>query len=164
MPFVHRLRDRVRDPGTNADQRCLLDAELGCNLISRAEADAADVASQPIGVLRDELNGVGAVGLVNPHRPRRDDAIAVQEQHDLSNHLLLGPARDDTRRTFWADPGHLAQAIWLLLDDVEHGFAEGPHQLPRVDRPDAADHPRTEIFLDPLNRRWWGSLEERGLE
>jgi hypothetical protein len=88
----------------------------------------------------------------------------VQEQHDLPNHLLLGPARDDTRGTFWADPGHLAQAIWLLLDDVEHGFAEGPHQLPRVDRPDAADHPGTEIFLDPLNRRRGRSLQERGLE
>jgi hypothetical protein len=60
--------------------------------------------------------------------------------------------------------GHFAQAIGLLLDDVEHGFAEGPHKLLRVDRPDAADHPRAEIFLDPLNRRWRGSLEERGSE
>jgi len=34
----------------------------------------------------------------------------------------------------------------------------------RVDRPDAADHPGAEIFLDALNRRWRGSLEERSLE
>src|SRR5258708_3315928 len=80
---------------------------------------------------------------------RRADAVAVQEQHDLSNHLLLGPLRGDTRRTFWADPGHLAQAIWLLLDDVEHGFAEHSYELLRVDWPEAADHPGAEIFLDP---------------
>jgi hypothetical protein len=61
---------------------------------------------------------------------------------------------------FGADPGHLAQAARLLLDDVEHGFAEGAHQLLRVDRPDAADHPRAEIFLDPLDRRKKRSLEE----
>ena len=28
MPFIHRLRERVGDPGTYADQRCLRDAEL----------------------------------------------------------------------------------------------------------------------------------------
>jgi hypothetical protein len=61
MPFIHRLGERIGDPCTNADQRCLLDAELGCDLIGRAEADAADVASQPMGVLRDQPNGIGAV-------------------------------------------------------------------------------------------------------
>ena len=60
MPFIHRLRERVGDPGTYADQCCLLDAEFGRDLISRSEADAADVASQPIWVLRDEPNGIGA--------------------------------------------------------------------------------------------------------
>jgi hypothetical protein len=43
MPFVHRLGQRVGDPGTHADQCGLLDAELGCDLIGGAEADAADV-------------------------------------------------------------------------------------------------------------------------
>jgi hypothetical protein len=28
----------------------------------------------------------------------------------------------------------------LLLDDIEHGFAEGSYELLRIDRPDAADH------------------------
>ena len=68
MPFVHRLGERVGDAGTDANQSCLLDAELGCDLISGAEADAADVAGQSIGILRDELDGVGAVSLIDPHR------------------------------------------------------------------------------------------------
>jgi hypothetical protein len=33
-----------------------------------------------------------------------------------------------------------------------------------MDRPDAADHPGAEIFLDPLNRRWRCGLKERGSE
>ena len=36
MLFVRRLRERVGDPSTHADQRRLLDAEFGCDLISRA--------------------------------------------------------------------------------------------------------------------------------
>ena len=164
MPIVHRLGERIGDAGTYADQRGLLDAELGRDLIGGAEADAADVASQAIRVLRDEPNGIGAIGLVDAHRARRADAVAVQEQHDLADDLLLGPAGDDPLRALRADAGHLAQAVGLLLDDVEHGFAEGAHELLRIDRPDAADHAGAEIFLDALDRRRCRRLEERGSE
>jgi hypothetical protein len=88
----------------------------------------------------------------------------VQEQHDLSDHLLLGPAGGDALRPLPADPGHLPQAAGLLFDDIENGIAEGTYQLPGVDRPDTADHPGTEIFLDALGRRRWCRLEERSSE
>ena len=58
----------------------------------------------------------------------------------------------------------LAQAMRLLLDDLEHGFATGAHQRRRIDRPHAADHREAEIFLDPLDRPRCRSLEERGSE
>ena len=69
MPFVHRLGERVGNTGTHADQRRLLDTELGRDQISRAEPDAANVASQSIGILGDEPNGISAVNLVDAHRP-----------------------------------------------------------------------------------------------
>src|SRR5216683_4841683 len=97
---------------------------------------------QPIRVLRDELDGLGTVGLVDAHRARGADAVAMQEQHDLADHLLLGPTANDALRPLRADPGHLAQAARLLLDDLEHGIAESAHQLFGVDRPYAADHAR----------------------
>jgi hypothetical protein len=59
-----------------------------------------------------------------------------------------------------ANPGDLTQTTWLLLDDVEHGFAESAYELLCIDRPDAG----AEVFLDPLDRRWRRSLEERGPE
>jgi hypothetical protein len=63
-----------------------------------------------------------------------------------------------------AHAGNLAQPARLLLDDVEHSLAKGVHQLLRIDRPDAADHARAEIFLDALNRCRRRSFEERGPE
>jgi hypothetical protein len=49
---------------------------------------------------------------------------------------------------------------WLLLDQVEHRLSESPHQPLGGDRPDAPNHSRGEIPLDPLHRRWRGDLEE----
>jgi hypothetical protein len=43
MAVVHRLGERVGDAGTHANERGLLDAELGRDLVSGAEADASDV-------------------------------------------------------------------------------------------------------------------------
>src|SRR5215472_16834650 len=124
MTVVHRLGERKRYAGSYADKCRLLDAEFGRNLVGGAESDAADVAGQPIGVFGNQPNGIGAIGLVDTNRPRRADAIAVQEQHDLANHLLLSPARDDPLGALGADTGDLTQASRLLLDDVEYGFAK----------------------------------------
>jgi hypothetical protein len=110
------------------------------------------------------LDGIGTIGLVDTHRPRRADAVAVQEQHDLADHLLLGPAGDDPLRPLRADPSYLAQARRLLLDHVEHGLTEGAHQLLGVNRADAANHAGPEIFFDALGRRGRHRLEERSPE
>jgi hypothetical protein len=36
------------------------------------------------------------------------DTVAVQEQHDLADDLLFGPAGDDPLRTLRADAGHFS--------------------------------------------------------
>src|SRR5215471_19689715 len=56
------------------------------------------------------------------------------------------------------------QAAGLLLDDVEHGFTKGTHQLLGIDGSDAADHAGAEIFLDAPDCRRCRSLEKRGFE
>jgi hypothetical protein len=73
---------------------------------------------------------------------------------------LFSPASSAAPRLL-ADPGDLAQAVRLLLDNVEHGFAESAHQLLRIDRPNAADQAGAEIFLDTLDRRRRRRLEKR---
>ena len=162
VTLVHRLGQRVGDPGAHADHRRLLDAEPHGDRVRGLEADAADIAREPIRVLGHDLDGIGAVGLEDADGARGADAVAVQEDHDLPHDLLLGPGAGDALGAHRADTGHLAQAIGLGLDHVEHLLAERPDHLPGVDRANAADHPGTEIFLDALDRgRRRGAHEAR---
>ena len=164
MALVHRLGQRVGNPGAHPDHRRLVDAELHGDCIGGLEADAADVACQAIRVLGHDLDGVGAVGLEDADRSGGADAMAVQEDHDLAHDLLLGPGAGDALGAHRADAGHLAQAIRLRLDHIEHFVAECPDHLLGVDRADAADHAGTEVLLDAFGRRRRRSAQEARLE
>ena len=150
MALVHCLGQRIRNAGANPDHRGLLDAELHRDRVSGLEADAADVTCEAIWILRHNLHGIRAVGLVDAHRPRRADAIAVKEDHDFANDLLFGPGRGDTAGSYRTDACYLAQALGFRLDRVENFLAESAHQLLGVDRSDASDHAGAEVFLDAV--------------
>src|SRR5205814_8896817 len=138
--------------------------ELGRNLIGGNKADPPDIASQAVRVLGDQWNGIGSVGLIDPYGSRGTDAVAMEEQADLADDLLLGPARDDLSRTLGADAGHFAQSPGLLLNNFEYLLAEGTDELPGIDRADAADHAGAQVLLDALDRRRCRDLEKRGPE
>jgi hypothetical protein len=57
----------IGDAGTRPDHRRLLNAELRGDQFGTIEADAANVAREPIRVLGANANGVSAVGLENAH-------------------------------------------------------------------------------------------------
>ena len=141
MTLVHRFGQRIADARADPDHGRLLDPELHRDRVGGHKTDAADVTREAVRVLRHHLHGIGAVGPEYPHRPRRADAVAVQEHHDLANNLLLGPGIGDPLRPHPADAGHLAQTFRLGLNDVEDLLAERPDQLAGVDRADAPDHP-----------------------
>ena len=82
----------------------------------------------------------------------------MQEQHDLADDFLLGPAGNDPLRALRADAGYLAQPRRLVFDNVKHCLAKGAHQLFRINRSNAADHAGAKILLDPLDRRRRRSL------
>ena len=85
MALVHRFGESIAHPGTDPHHRVPGDPDLRGDLVGGLEADAADVARQPIRVLADDRDRLGAVGLVDPHRPRGADAVSVQKQHDLAD-------------------------------------------------------------------------------
>src|SRR5438132_3442037 len=95
----------------------LVDAELHRDGIGSPEPDATDVAGQAIGILRHDLHGIAAVGLVDAHRPRRAHTT-VQEHHDFADRLLLGPGGRNATGSYRTDSVHLPQATRLRLDDV----------------------------------------------
>src|ERR1035437_4521679 len=116
------------------------------------EADTPDIPSQTIRVLGHNLHSIGAVGLEDPHRSRRADAVTVQEDHDFTNDLLFRPGGGDAARSDSAAGSDLAQAVGLSLDRIAHLLAEGAHQLLGVDWSNAAYHARAEVFLDAVER------------
>ena len=141
MTLVHRLGQRVRDARPQSDHRRLFDPELHRDRVSALETNAADVPGKPIGVLGHDLHGVRTVGLEDANCPGGSDPVAVQEDHDLPDDLLLGPGVCDPLGPNRADPCHLPKPIGLGLDDVEDLLPEGLDHLLGVDRADASDHP-----------------------
>src|SRR5450830_328255 len=90
--------------------------------------------------------------------------MAVQEDHDLAHDLLLSPGIGDALGAEWANASHLAQALRLGLDDIEYLLAKRIDHLFGVDRPDAADHPGAEVFLDAINGGRRGRAHEARFE
>ena len=164
MAVVHGLDQRKADAGARPDHGGLLDPQPGRDGVGRLEADPAHIAGETIGVLREDLDGFGAVGLEDPDRPRRADTVRVQEDHDLADDLLIGPPSDDPLGALGADALDLLEPLRLPLDDVEHRLAERPHQPFAVDGTDPSDHARAEILLDPFDRRGWRRAQEARLE
>ena len=160
MSLVHGLGQRVGDARAHPHHGGLLDPELHGNIVGGLEADATDIACQAIRVLGHDLDGVAAIGLEYPDRPRCADAMAVQEDHDLADRLLLSPAGNDPTRTHRANAVDFPQASGLRLDDVEHLVAEGAEELLGVNRADAPDHAGGKVLLDAFDRRRLRGLEE----
>src|SRR4029077_7313813 len=117
----------VGDAGANPDLRGFLDPELHRDRIGGLEANAANVACQTIRVFRHDLHGARAVGLVDAHRPRRADTMAMQEDHDFADNLLLGPGRADAIDSHRTNAHYLAQALGLCFDRIEHSLTESTH-------------------------------------
>ena len=164
MALVHRLGQRIGDTSADPHHGGLLDAELHGHGVGGLEADAADIACQAIRVLGHDLDGVGTIGLEDPYRPRRADAVAVQEDHDFPHRLLLGPGGDDPSRAHRPNAVDFPQPIGLRLDDLEHLLAEGAQELLGVGRADAPDHAGGKVLLDALDRRGLRGLEKPGPE
>src|SRR6516162_1037088 len=116
------------------------------------------------GVIRHDLDGIGAIGLEDPHCPSGADAVAVQEDHDFAHSLLFGPGGENAGRTNRPDAIDLAQSIRTGLDDVEYVLTECAHELLGVDWPHATDHAGGQVSLDPFGRRWRRGAEEPRFE
>ena len=69
MAVIEGFAQGEGDPRPRADHRRLLNAELHRNSVGGAKTNAADIAGEPIGVLGDQLDRIGAIGLEDAHGP-----------------------------------------------------------------------------------------------
>src|SRR5215510_558367 len=98
MALIHAFGQRIGNPRTNPDHRRLFDAKLHGDRISGLETNATNIAREPIRILGHDLDGVGAIGLEDPHRSRGADTVAVQKDHDFTHDLLFGPGGENASR------------------------------------------------------------------
>jgi hypothetical protein len=89
------IGQRVRYPRTQPDHGRLFDAKPYRDRVGALETNPSDVSGKPIGVLGHDLHRVRAVGLEDPNRPGGSHPVAVKEDHDLPDDLLLGPSVRD---------------------------------------------------------------------
>ena len=140
MAFAHGLGQGIGDAGANPDHRRLLDPELHGDGVGSLEPDAADVPRKPIGVLGHDLHGIGTVGLEDTDGSGRSYAMAVQEDHDFADDLLICPGLGNPFGAHGTNAGDFTKPIRLGLDDVEYFLSEGLDHLLGVYRTNAADH------------------------
>src|SRR6188508_3387586 len=95
MAIRNGLHQCVRDAGPSTEHGLLRDTEPLCQLVRSLESDSADVACQTIRIFLHERDRVSPVCLEYADRPRRTDAMALQEDHDLTDRLLVRPTSGD---------------------------------------------------------------------
>ena len=98
VAIVHRDGQRVADPGPRPHHRGLLDPQRAGDLVRRQEPDAVDVGGEPIRVLGDDRDGLGAVRPEDADRARGAHPVRVEEDHDLADRLLVPPGGHDPLR------------------------------------------------------------------
>ena len=80
--------------------------------------------------------------------------MALQEEHDVLDFLLLLPALLYALYTYFADTLDFQKLIRIFFDDLKRILAELTDDQPGVFRTDSFDQTAAEIFHDPVNSRW----------
>ena len=117
------------DAGTDTPWILLAIAKAGSDGVGGLEADAGDITRQAIGIRHDDRDCFLAIGLEDPHCPRRTDSMTVKPDDDLADGALIAPTTDDFCLAPRTNAGDLAQPRGLALDNVEHVLAKRCHQL-----------------------------------
>ena len=83
----------------------------------------------------------------------RGYVMALQEEHDVLDLLLLLPALFDPVHANTSDAGHIKQAVRIIFDDVQCISSKLPDDPPCEGRADPLDQAAPQIFFDPVDSR-----------
>ena len=111
VPLVPGRAERVQHARLQPRRGVRGDADRLGDRVGGLEADAPDLARQPVRLLPHHPPAVVAEPLVDAHRQRGRDAVALQRRHHLADVPLLRPGRGDAPRPHLADAGHLGQPL-----------------------------------------------------
>ncbi len=162
MALVPRRAEGVQRARLEARGRVRRDADRLGDLVGRLEADAPDLARQPVGLLAHHPPAVIPEALVDAHGEGRGHAVALERRHHLADVALLLPGSGDAARAHRADARHLGQPLGRGVDHLEGRLAEGVDDAPGVDRADPLHQPAPQVAAHPLGGgREGGAVVER---
>src|SRR5581483_6531353 len=98
----------------------------------------------------NQVQRLVAIGLVNPHRAGRADAVRLQEDHDGAHRLVLMPALADALHAARTDALDLMQEGRALINHRQGARTEHADDAFGKLWADALDEPGTEILLNPI--------------
>jgi hypothetical protein len=148
VPAFRALLEGVEEARPRALGRLGRQAERGGHPVGALEADAVDVAGQPVGVVADHRQRRSAIGLVDADGVGGGDAVGLEEDHHLLDLALPFPGPGDLGAALGADARDLRQPLRALLDHLQGRQPEGLHQAPGHDLADAGDEAGAEVALD----------------
>ena len=147
VTVVDQFVQREDHPGFDARRVFGQQTEGLGDAVGCFESHTIDIAFELVGIFLDGFERGVAVGFVNLDRQVGADPVAVQEDHDFLDLLLLLPGGGDLPGSVQANAGHFAQAFRRVLDDLKGFFFKVPHNALGHLGTDAFDHARAEVTL-----------------
>ena len=148
MPLVGELVERIDDAALASADVIVGISHVFGDGIGGFESDAPDVVRQAIRILLYLLYGFLAVSLVNLGGVGAAHAIALQEDHDVLDVLLLFPRLGDEVDAFFADSIDFSEPLDILLYNLQRLLPELSHNLLGIYGTDALDETAAQVFLD----------------
>src|SRR6266487_3603216 len=128
------------------------------------KADAIDVGGKLIRVLRDDLNCLVAILLVNLDSIGGRDSMPLEKHHHLFDRLLCYPCALDALHAPFPNASDFNESIRVIFDDIKSFPAEVSHNAFGRHRANPFNKPAAQILLQTCQSRRFGLLSMDHLE
>ena len=152
MTFPGHGVQEVQQPRGQAGRGQGVKVEAAGQAVGGDKPQAVDIQGQLIGVGGHHFHRLVAVLLIDLGGHAHADAQALKGHQDFPGGFVGLPVPANLVHLFGPDPGHLRQALRLVVDHGQGFGAEMGHQALGQFGADALDEPRGQIFFDARHR------------
>ncbi len=128
MPLLNaRLLQGVDQPRLQTEGGIRRKAQFLGYAVRDPESDTPHLGRQPIGILLHDRHCAVSIMAVNAVGIGGGDSVPLQEEHDMLDALLLGPALTDLLQFCRRYAGNLGKPLRLFIQDPQDLLSEGLH-------------------------------------
>ena len=145
-----RLRLTRLAPGVTASRI----ASTGSTCVARRAGMSPEISVEIIPTARPTMTVRGAITVVlnDPRGELGGGTVRLEQEHHAVQGALGRPGLRDLLRPAGTDPGHLAQARGLAIENVQALHFEVAHDALRERRPDTGDDAGAQVAGEPVER------------